>query len=159
MKKVRFGVIGVGGMGSGHARWCAKDGGKDLCLTAVCDIVEDKARRMAQEVGVPYFTSGTEMMDSGLVDAVVIATPHYWHPPLAIHAARRGPAGTGYPEVAGFPRVSAGPGHRRIRRGRSGARRRGNGIGHGYAGDNDQQPGRRRGPTSRSDRRGPGRCR
>jgi predicted dehydrogenase len=90
MKKVRFGVIGVGGMGSGHARWCSKDGGKDLCLTAVCDIVEDKARRMAEEVGVPYFTSGTELMDSGLVDAVVIATPHYWHPPLAIHAARRG---------------------------------------------------------------------
>jgi len=89
MKKVRFGVIGLGNMGSNHSRWCARDGGRDVALGAVCDVVADKARSFGRELGVPHFTDAVEMMDAGLVDAVLIATPHYWHPPLAIHAARR----------------------------------------------------------------------
>ena len=89
-KTVRFGVIGLGNMGSGHARWCAKDGGEDFVLGAVCDVVADKALRFGEELKVPSVTSATEMMDAGLIDAVIVATPHYWHAPLAIHAARRG---------------------------------------------------------------------
>ncbi len=90
MKKVRFGVIGLGNMGSSHARWCAKEGGRDVALGAVCDIVADKAGAFGDELGVPQYTDAVEMMDSGLIDAVIIATPHYWHGPMCIHAARRG---------------------------------------------------------------------
>jgi predicted dehydrogenase len=89
MKKVRFGVIGLGNMGSAHAPWCARDGGRDVCLGAVCDIVEEKAARFGRELKVPHFADAAAMMDSGLIDAVIIATPHYWHGPLAIGAARR----------------------------------------------------------------------
>ena len=89
MKKVRFGVIGLGNMGSAHSRWCAREGGRDVALGAVCDIVADKAAAFGEELSVPHFTDGVQMMDSGLIDAVLIATPHYGHPPLAIHAARR----------------------------------------------------------------------
>lgn len=90
MKKVRFGIIGLGNMGPGHARKCATDGGRDLSLGAVCDVVEDKARKIGEELGVPYFTDAGEMIDSGLCDAVIIAVPHYWHAALTVRAAQAG---------------------------------------------------------------------
>jgi predicted dehydrogenase len=39
---------------------------------------------------VPGFAAHTELLDSGLVDAILIATPHYFHPPIAIAAMRKG---------------------------------------------------------------------
>jgi len=89
MKKVRFGVIGLGNMGSQHAKCCKNDGGRDVTLGAVCDIVADKAAEHGEKHGVPHFIDALEMMDSGLIDAVIVATPHYWHSPMAVHAARR----------------------------------------------------------------------
>lgn len=90
MSKVRFGVIGLGNMGSSHARWIAEDKGNDLTLGAVCDIVEEKARKVGEQFGVSCFTDAREMYDSGEIDAVIIAVPHYWHAPLTIRAARKG---------------------------------------------------------------------
>ena len=88
MKKVRFGIVGVGGMGGGHARTIAGAKSRQFRLAAVADIVPEIARRVGEEHGVPHFSSGQEMYDSGLIDAVIVAAPHYWHPPLTIRAAR-----------------------------------------------------------------------
>lgn len=89
MKKVRFGIIGCGGMGSGHARQIMAAGARDFCLTAVSDSKAARAEAVAAEHGLECFDDDYELMDSGLVDAVLIATPHYYHPPLTIAAARR----------------------------------------------------------------------
>ena len=89
MNKVRFGIIGVGGMGSGHARIITEAKSKDFSLAAVADIDAARAEAVGRQYGVPHFTDGLALMDSGLVDAVIIATPHYFHPPLTIAAARR----------------------------------------------------------------------
>ncbi|MFW6133115.1 MAG: Gfo/Idh/MocA family protein [Planctomycetota bacterium] len=90
MNKVRFGIIGVGTMGTGHARSIAGDTGRLIELGAVCDIDEDRARSVGGECDVPYFTDAGELYDSDLCDAVIIATPHYPHAPLALQAARAG---------------------------------------------------------------------
>ncbi len=88
MDKVRIGVVGVGGMGQGHCAYMHElDVGQ---LTAVCDIVPHVAREVGEKYGVPHFTTDTDLMDSGLVDAVLLATPHYFHPPAAIEAFKRG---------------------------------------------------------------------
>ncbi|MFA6135294.1 MAG: Gfo/Idh/MocA family oxidoreductase [Phycisphaerae bacterium] len=89
LKKVRFGVVGLG-MGGLHCRDIVKEAGKDFSLGAICDINEARVRKFAGELKVPYFTDAQEMYDSGLVDAVIVATPHYWHVPLALRAARAG---------------------------------------------------------------------
>lgn len=86
--KVRFGVIGVGGMGSGHCSMIPKI--PETQLTAVCDIEPTTLREVSTKYEVPGFATHTELLDSGLVDAVVIATPHYFHPPIAIDAFARG---------------------------------------------------------------------
>lgn len=85
---VRFGVIGTGGMGSGHVDMIPKI--PEATLTAVCD-TDPKARAAAAaKSGVPAFATHTELLESGLVDAVVIATPHYFHPTIALDAFQRG---------------------------------------------------------------------
>ena len=90
MKKIRFGIAGVGGMGAGHASNIVRDNSRHFCLAAVCDIVEERARQVGGQHNVPHFTDACEMYDSGLIDAAIIAAPHYCHGPLTIAAARRG---------------------------------------------------------------------
>jgi predicted dehydrogenase len=87
-EKVRFGVIGVGGMGSGHCNMIPQI--PEAQLTAVSDVEPTTLQRITQKHEVPGFATHTELLDSGLVDAVVIATPHYFHPPIAIDAFQRG---------------------------------------------------------------------
>src|SRR5579862_1913607 len=87
-EQVRFGVIGVGGMGSGHCRMIPKI--PETRLTAVCDIEPETVEAVSRKHEVPGFTSHVELLESGLVDAVVIATPHYFHPPIAEDAFAHG---------------------------------------------------------------------
>ena len=88
MDIVRFGIIGVGGMGSGHARYLAQI--PEARLTAVCDISPEALQAATDNYEVPGFASHMALLDSGLVDAVLVATPHYFHPPIAIDAMRKG---------------------------------------------------------------------
>jgi len=86
--KVRFGVIGTGGMGSGHCRMIPLI--PETELAAICDVNPDVRANISAKYNVPAFATHTELLDSGLVDAVTIATPHYFHPPIAIEAFRKG---------------------------------------------------------------------
>jgi predicted dehydrogenase len=88
MDIVRFGIIGVGGMGTGHAKNMPKV--SEVKLTAVCDIDPSALRTATDNFDVPGFASATELINSGLVDAVIIATPHYFHSPIAIEAMKAG---------------------------------------------------------------------
>ncbi|MBN1863748.1 MAG: Gfo/Idh/MocA family oxidoreductase [Victivallales bacterium] len=88
MEKVRIGVIGVGGMGSNHLESIKKTERADLA--AVCDIRKDVADEKALKYGVKAYYRGEDMMKSGDVDAVIIATPHYDHTPLTIAGFEHG---------------------------------------------------------------------
>ena len=86
--KVRFGVIGTGGMGLGHCSMIPDI--PETELTAICDVNPEVRAAISAKNGVPAFATHTELLDSGLVDAVTIATPHYFHPPIAIEAFSKG---------------------------------------------------------------------
>ena len=90
MDKVRIGIVGVGVIGEMHAENIVKANSNDFSLGAVCDSDAEKVKALASKLNVPRFTVAQKMFESGLVDAVIIATPHYWHTPLAIRAARIG---------------------------------------------------------------------
>lgn len=91
MKKIRLGIIGIGNMGSGHACRVADGECPDFELTAVADINPAREAWTAERLGkgVTFFDSAEKMLDSGLVDACIIATPHFAHPPLAIACMER----------------------------------------------------------------------
>jgi predicted dehydrogenase len=89
MRKIaRIAVAGLGNMGSQHLRDLASMEG--AAIAAVCDIDAAKADAAAAKHGVPAFGDATALLEAGLADGVVIATPHYDHPTIAAEAFRRG---------------------------------------------------------------------
>lgn len=88
MDTVRFGIIGLGNMGSFHAETLPLV--RAAKVTAVSDANPQRLEAVALKTGAKGFTNYEELLDSGLVDAVLIATPHYFHPPIALAAFDRG---------------------------------------------------------------------
>ncbi len=101
MEKIKLGIIGIGNMGTTHLKNVL--GGKcpEVDVTAVADI--DPARiEMAQKIygefkeknaDLPelfYFDDAIKMMESGKIDSVIVAVPHYDHPKYVIEAFRHG---------------------------------------------------------------------
>jgi len=81
MEKVRIGVIGLGNMGSFHCGYMNSLSG--ATLGAVCDVEPKILKKFTDKHGVRGFTDYKELLKSGTCDAVLIATPHYYHPPIA----------------------------------------------------------------------------
>lgn len=92
MQTVRFGIIGLGNMGKGHIGYLKKGEVNGVVLTAVSDSVPTSLAWAKEQLGdqVALFADPYEMMDSGLVDGILIATPHFSHPELAIACFERG---------------------------------------------------------------------
>ena len=88
MKSVRYGVIGLKGVGGLHLRLA--QGHEDIELTALVDIDEGFVREKANELGVRGFTDYREMLDAGVVDAVSIATPHHLHAVIGLACLKAG---------------------------------------------------------------------
>jgi predicted dehydrogenase len=85
MDRVRLGVVGLGNMGSGHIKAHLPQLPR-IELAAVCDL--DEARMTPYEV--PHFTKSEDMIRSGLIDAILICTPHYFHTTIGIDAMDNG---------------------------------------------------------------------
>ncbi|NVM93859.1 Gfo/Idh/MocA family protein [Arthrobacter wenxiniae] len=85
---MRLGIIGAGAVAVLHAEGAAAlDGVK---LTAVCDLQADVAAKVAHPWGAAVYTDYLRMLDDGVVDAVVINTPHSLHKEMVIAAASHG---------------------------------------------------------------------
>ncbi len=87
---VRFGVVGVGTMGAAHARWLLDGKVPRARLTALADPDPARLAPFAAEAGVARFADAGQMIRSGAVDAVLIATPHYDHVAVGIDALANG---------------------------------------------------------------------
>ena len=77
-------VIGCGSIGARHAANASR-----LATVTVADAVEDRARATAQSLGIRACASAAEGLAAG-PSAVVIATPHTTHLPLAREALAAG---------------------------------------------------------------------
>lgn len=89
MNEVRFGIVGIGKQGTVYTKMFTKLGGllKGARLTAVCDISEQRRECARKNLkGVEVFDDYRKMFASGLIDAVMIETPHYFHPEIAVAA-------------------------------------------------------------------------
>ncbi len=85
---VRLGIVGLGGMGMNHFRNALTI--PDLTVTAACDTDPARAEALEADHGVAAFSRHEDLLSSGLVDAVLVATPHYQHLPVAVAAFQNG---------------------------------------------------------------------
>jgi len=82
MKKIRFGIIGVGHQGTAYTRHFKKGKIENGVLTAVCDIADeklDKIKELLEDMPVKIYKNYIEMIEDNICDAVLIETPHYSH--------------------------------------------------------------------------------
>lgn len=89
MDKVRLGVIGAGGsMAKNHQGYFGEI--DDLDYVAASDVMAEPLEAIGKEHGVKTYTDAMEMINSGEIDAVLIACPHYDHPLYAEAAFKAG---------------------------------------------------------------------
>lgn len=91
MITAKVGLIGIGNMGSVHAKNISEGKIPGMELKAIADISEEK-RKTASELypDVAVFETAEEMYGKADINTVVIAVPHYDHPSLAIKAFEHG---------------------------------------------------------------------
>jgi predicted dehydrogenase len=88
MNKVRFGLVGTGGVGHIHLNYMKSLPRAEI--TCVCDNRAPVVEAVARNFGVQAFTDPDKLIESGLCDAVLIATPHFLHPVVAVAAMNAG---------------------------------------------------------------------
>ena len=89
--KLRLGIIGAGNIAMTHIRNVQEGKCPDIEITAVADRKESRRQWAREQLpDAAIFSEGSELIAAKPCDAVLIAVPHYQHPPLAIEALRAG---------------------------------------------------------------------
>lgn len=89
---IKFAIVGIGTMGSTHALHLNEGKINDGKLVAICDINPARLQWAEENLSsdIKKYIDYDEMLAAGGFDAVMIATPHYLHPPMAIKALNKG---------------------------------------------------------------------
>lgn len=74
LQKLNFALVGCGRIAKRHSELLGNAQIQGAELAAVCDIAEEKARKIGQQFSVPYFTDMHEMMKRVNIDVVVVLT-------------------------------------------------------------------------------------
>ena len=86
-EKIKLGIIGIGNMGSGHAKCVVGGECPDFELVAAADIKPQRlewAKELSPDINC--FDTAEKMLDSGLINACMICVPHYDHPKYTIES-------------------------------------------------------------------------
>ena len=86
--KFRIALVGCGRISRNHVEAISRIDG--LELIAACDSVADRAKSLAEPLGIPWFTSYAKMLAEVDCDVVTIATPSGYHPEQGVLAAKAG---------------------------------------------------------------------
>jgi predicted dehydrogenase len=87
MEKVRIGLIGLGLMGTPHARILKKV--EECDLVAASD-VDEKQKKVTEELGIGYYRGYEEMIARESLQGVILAVPNHLHAPIGSVCAGKG---------------------------------------------------------------------
>ena len=92
MEKIRLGILGVGNQGSTYSKFIIAGDCPDFTLSAICDRNPDRIAWCKEnlDADITYFDNAEAMLDSGIIDACIVAVPHYDHPKYAMACMQRG---------------------------------------------------------------------
>ena len=86
----RIGIAGIGKISGIYLDNLTGMFGKRVKVSAVADIIADRAKKAAEDYGVKAFTSSQDMIDNGEVDIVLNLTLPQQHHEIAMAALRAG---------------------------------------------------------------------
>ncbi len=90
-KKIKLGILGIGNIGTSHAKNILKGKCPEIELVAVADRNPERLEWARENTpDAARFDSAQAMFDSSLIDSVLVAVPHYDHPKYAIECMKRG---------------------------------------------------------------------
>ena len=87
-KKIRVGLVGVGGMGGCHFYNYEKI--ENAELVAVCDVRKDVAKQKVGNRKIKIYTNLDRMLQHNELDMIDICTPSYMHKNMAIKLLKKG---------------------------------------------------------------------
>ena len=85
---VNFAIIGCGRISGKHIGAIKQTVGAKI--VAVCDIVEERAKKTASELGCKHYTDYNLLLQDPMIDVVNLCTPSGLHPEMTVKAARSG---------------------------------------------------------------------
>ncbi len=89
--RVNFGVIGCGGMGTGHLGSLVRRSDEDnLKVLAVSDVYQRRLTRAKGICGGDGYLDYRRLIERKDIDAVLVATPDHWHAKISIEALESG---------------------------------------------------------------------
>jgi predicted dehydrogenase len=89
MSKVRLGIVGLGNIGKFHTNYLLEGKISRCELAAVSDAYTPSLESFKAR-GIPTFDKCEDMIRSGKIDAIVVATPHFLHTTIGIDALKNG---------------------------------------------------------------------
>ena len=93
MEIVKYGIIGLGNMGTGHIGNIMSGKVPNATVTAIADIKKDRVDRIQDkypETNFEKYYTASDLIQKANVDAVLVAVPHYDHPVIVIEALKKG---------------------------------------------------------------------
>jgi predicted dehydrogenase len=90
MRKIKFGIVGMGNQGSHYARLLTEGKIENGVLACVCDNNPVKLENAKKFTEIGYYSDYIQMLDSGDCEAVLVETPHYQHPEIVMECLKRG---------------------------------------------------------------------
>ena len=89
MKHVRLGLVGLGNIGKFHAGYLLD---KRIARAELAAVADSNAANLElyRARGVKAFATSEEMIRSGEIDALIVATPHFLHTTIGIDALKNG---------------------------------------------------------------------
>ena len=93
MKEVRYGVIGLGNIGTTHVENFMTGKVPNAVLTAIADLKPDRIDRIVNkypDTKFQVYSSSSSLIENADVDAIIVATPHFSHAEITIKALNKG---------------------------------------------------------------------
>lgn len=87
---LKFGLVGCGRIAKRHSELLGYGQIENASLVAVCDIDEEKAKKIGKQFNVPYYADMDDMMQKESIDVVSVLTESGYHARHVINLAKYG---------------------------------------------------------------------
>jgi len=87
---IKFALVGCGRIAKRHSELLGFQQIANASLVAVCDVLEDKAKKLGEQFNIPYYTDMDEMMQNENIDIVSVLTESGYHAKHVINLAKYG---------------------------------------------------------------------